>query len=144
MADPRTGFGARISIVVVSPAVTATFSEVEITPSGIQGDEKIDTTTNDNTRLKSYIAGDLVESTDASFSADYNLSKKAEILSIINIAGTVTLTDKLGNTEVKNGWLTSAMPEALVAGQSPKMACTISFEGEDSTGTNNDSITIAI
>ena len=143
MADPNTGFGNRIEVAVTSPAVTLTFLEKSVTPGGFEGDDEIDTATNASTRFNSREPGDLVTKTDMTASVVYKLSDISDIKSIINIAGTVTRTDKLGNTDVDNGWIKSFVPDELVKGEQPTATLTISYEGEDAAGDDNQVISIA-
>jgi len=130
-------------VAVTSPAVTATFLEKGVTPSGLEGDDNIDTATNASTKFNSAEPGDLVTKTDLTARVVYKLSQKDEIKSIMQIPGVVTLTDKLGNTSVDNGWIKGFVADELVKGEQPTATLTIGYEGEDSTGTDNEVNTIA-
>jgi hypothetical protein len=140
MARHTTGFGTTISIT--ADAKTVTFEEVTVTYPGIQGNEKIEQTSNQNTGYKSYVPGDLKEVTDTSATVFYSTDEWADILAIINISGALTLTfkngDSIGDTDA---WLVSAVPTGATINERPTMDIVVSFAGETDAGVATQTVT---
>ncbi len=142
MTIHATGYGTLVKIVTTTPVVTLELEETDVTPPGVQGNEKIEQTSNRNTAFKSYAPGDLKENTDLAFTAYYDSAKWEDIKSIINVEGVLTLTFKngaiIGDT---SAWLVSALPTGQTINNRPTMDCIISFAGEDAAGVETQSVT---
>lgn len=141
MARQTTGFGTLIKVVTTSPAVTLELEETEVTPQGYQGNSPVEQTSMRNTKFRSFEPGDLIQKTDLQFTAYYDEDQLSDIKSIINVKGTITVTFKTGGTLVDTGWLVSAVPTGRSIGNRPTASFVVSFEGEDSSGTDNEAIT---
>lgn len=142
MARHTTGFGTTLTMTVTSPAVTLTFEEVSVTYPGIQGNEKIEQTSNQNTAFKSYEPGDLKEITDVQATVYYSTDDWDDIVSIINVKGTLAIAFKNGDSiSDTDAWLVSATPTGATINERPTMDVVFSFPGEDSAGASSFSVT---
>ena len=142
MSRHITGFGTKVKFTVVAPAVTLELEEIDVTPQGVQGNEKIEQTSNRNVKHKSYKPGDLSEITDGSFTCYYDTDQWDDIKSIINIEGALEVLFKNGDKiDDTAAWLVSAIPTGQTIGNRPTMDCVFSSEGEDSSGSETQTVT---
>ncbi len=96
------------------------FWEKEVQPPGFDGGDKIDTTTMFNTLYRTAAARTLIEVTDGSALAAYDPLVLTEILSLINVEGSITIHFPDLSTLDFFGFLKSFVPQALVPGTQPE------------------------
>ena len=111
------GFSTKIAFSV-DPDVS--FWEVTVKPPGIDGGEKIDTTTMFNGALKTFAARTLKQLTDGGASAAYDPQAYLDILSLVNVEGSVTVHWPDGSTLDFYGYLNKFEPGDNTEGEMPK------------------------
>jgi len=139
MANETTGFGIRVQ-VTPDGGSAVTFKETEVTVQGYEGDEKIEQTTNANTKFRSFEPGDLIEKTALSGTGTYDPDQLASYKAALQIKGDVEVTFKSGRKLTDRGWLRSFTPTGASRGNMPLATFTLEFEGEDASGTDNEAV----
>lgn len=118
------GFSIKIAFAV-DPDIS--FWEKTVTPPGIDGGDKIPTTTQHNVAWRTFAARALKELTDGSINAAYDPEVIEQINSIINQPGEITIHFPDTSKLVVYGYLKSFTPAALSEGEQPTADITIVF-----------------
>lgn len=105
--------------------------EMEVQPAGLDGGDKIDTTTMHNARWRTAAARSLITSTDGSFKCAYDPAVATEILNLLNEPGSITYHYPDGSTMDVWGYLKSFEPDALVEGSMPSATVSICHTNTD-------------
>lgn len=107
--------------------------EREVTPPGIDGGPKIDTTTMLNTTYRTYHPQSLITVDDGAGNVAYDPDVLGDILANINVIQSITYTFRDGTTETVWGHLQSFKPSALAIGQMPMASIAIATDNVDPT-----------
>lgn len=109
--------------------------EKTVKPPGLDGGDKIPTTTMHNTARRTFAARNLYEASDSSFKFGYdpNAFSAAEARGQINVETTITITFPDGSTYADYGYLQKIEFDDLAEGTNPEGTATIVFTGEDPT-----------
>ncbi len=99
--------------------------EVEVTPPGKEGGDKIDVTTMHNTARRTYAPRTLVEGTDGSFTCGYDPACSSQIDAIINKPMSITCHYPNGDAEAFFGYLKTFQPQGMSIGGFPTANVTI-------------------
>ncbi len=99
--------------------------EIEVTPPGADGGDKIETTTMHNTRRRTFAPRALITTTDGAMRVAYDPNVYTEILNIINEPGSITYHLPDGSTVDVWGFLKEFTPDGLVEGSMPTANCVI-------------------
>lgn len=99
--------------------------EKTVTPPGVDGGDKIATTTQHNVAWRTYAARALKELLDGSFNAAYDPEVYDQVVAIVNVEGEITIHFPDGSKLVFYGYLKSFVPAALTEGEQPTADCTI-------------------
>lgn len=98
----ESGQGTKITFSAV-PGLSVW--EKETTPPGIEGGDPVDNTNHFNTVWRTKAARKLKELTDTSFSGFYNTSLYTDLLTVVNVEQTITVTFPDGGTLAFFGYL---------------------------------------
>ena len=98
--------------------------------------DKVDVTTDQTTKTKAYLPGDLPETTDSSLTTILDYADMNKVLAIIGQQGTITFTDSFTGYKVTcaNAWFASYEPNDANLTANPEATITIQFAGGE-TGT---------
>lgn len=99
--------------------------ETEVTPPGIEGGDKIDTTTMFNTTYRTGAPRNLKELTQVQFTAAYDPAIYNQIDNLVNQEGAITVRFPDGSTESFFGYLRSFQPNGNQEGVMPTAQCTV-------------------
>lgn len=99
--------------------------EIEVTPPGIDGDEKVDQTTMWNSTWRTFAPGALATMTPISVNVAYDPECYDQILAIRNTNGWITVHFPNGDTLDFVGFLKSFIPQANTINGRPTAAMTI-------------------
>jgi len=99
------------------------FWEKTVTPPGIDGEEKIDTTTMFNTTWRTFAARQLKTLTDGSLTAAYDPKVIAQINALVNVTTEITLHYPDSSNIKFYGYLKSFTPGELSEGEQPEADC---------------------
>lgn len=107
--------------------------EKTVKPPGIDGGEKIPTTTMHNEERRTFASRALYELTDSTFKFGYdpNAFAQTQARGLINRETTVTITFPDGSTLADYGYLQKIEFDDLADGTNPEGTATIVFTGED-------------
>lgn len=105
--------------------------EIEVTPPGLDGRDKIDTSTMHNVTWKTFAPRALIESTDSQIRCAYDPSVLTEILNLINEPGSITYHYPDGSTVDVWGYLRSFEPDGLVEGTMPTANVVVVVTNQD-------------
>lgn len=108
--------------------------EKTVTPPGIDGGDPIDTTTQHNEEWKTQDAPGLKMMTGSSFTAAYDPAVFDDIVALINVHTTITITFPDGSTLAFFGWLRSFEPDGMSEGEQPEATVNIEAANQDATG----------
>lgn len=122
------GFSTRIGFSADSDVQMA---EKEVTPPGVSGGGAIDVTTMLNTSFRTMSPKQLQTLSDASFEAAYDPAFYDEILAMVNINQTITVTFPDAGTLVFRGWIDEFAPNRVVEGEQPTAEVTVVVSNRD-------------
>jgi hypothetical protein len=105
-----------------------------VNPPGIDGGGGIDTTTMENTRVRTKKPKKLVEITDGEFKAAYAVAVINDIIDLIQELDTITVTFEDGDAWEMWGWLDSFVPDEVEEGAQPVATCKFLCSGESDVG----------
>lgn len=108
--------------------------EKTITPPGLDGGAKIDTTTMFNQLLRTYALRQLKEQTDMSFTCAYDPGVLTDLYALVNVPTTVTVRFPNGRCWSFFGGLTKFEPGALEEGKQPEATVTVVATNQDTSG----------
>lgn len=117
-SGPRLQDGFR-TYIASSLNPTAAFWEVDVKPPGMDGKEPIDTTTMHNVKWRSMAPRQLITLTPSSGKAAYDPVIYTDLLSILNIPCSWTVTFPNGDLLSFFGWLQKFETESLEEGKMP-------------------------
>lgn len=107
--------------------------EISATPPGVDGGDAVDTTTMWNTTYRTKAPRTLKELTDSSFKAAYDPAVLTQIIALINVATTITITFSDGSTWAFYGYLKSFEPDEITEGEMPSATCNIIATNTDTS-----------
>ncbi len=110
------------------------FWEKSVTPPGIDGGDAVETHTMHNTVWRTMASRTLQTMTEASASVAYDPATYDEIIALINVETTITVTFADGSTLAFFGYLRTFEPDECVEGTQPTATITIQ-------PTNRDTVT---
>lgn len=105
--------------------------EIEVTPPGVDGGDKIDTTTMHNDRWRTNKHRSLMELTDGAFTCAYDPAVLDQIVEMINVRDEITVTFPDGSTWAFWGYMRVFEPDSLKEGEMPTATVTITPTNED-------------
>lgn len=126
----KLGDGFKCLIVFANDTDIALWMD-EITPPAWEGDEPVETTTQDNNVLRTYSPGSLSRIPDATFTCLYDPAVYDQIREIINDPTTVTYIFPNHDTYALYGYLRMFVPDALSRGNRAQATATITFTNQD-------------
>lgn len=109
------------------------FWEKTVKPPGLDGGDAIDITTMHNTTWRTFAARDLKTLTEMSTTVAYDPDVYDEILAIINLEGSITVTFPDGSTLDFFGYLRTFEPNDVSEGSQPEATITIQPTNYDPT-----------
>ena len=121
------GFRSKIAFAA-DPDVS--FWEKSVKPPGIDGGDKIDTTTMHNLVSRTFAPHSLHETTDITVSAAYDTRLYDNILALVNINGWISVHFPDGSVLNIVGYLKSVEFNELAEGQQPECTITICVTNE--------------
>ena len=107
--------------------------EKTVQPPGLDGGEKIDTTTQHNTTYRTFAPRALVTGSDCKFKCAYDPTAYTSILAVINEPTTITVTFPDGSTVAFYGYLQAFQPDAMEEGKQPEADVNIVCTNYDHT-----------
>ena len=99
--------------------------EMTVTPPGVDGGEAVDTSTMHNTTWRTKHFRDLIELTESSFVAAYDPVVLDQIILLVNVNTTVTITFPDGSTWAFFGGMRKFEPQEITEGEMPRATVTI-------------------
>lgn len=124
----KDGFSTKITFAT-KPAIS--LWEKTVTPPGIDGGDAIEQTTMHNTTWRTFASRSLKTLTDASFTAAYDPICFTDLLALINLETTITVTFPDGSTYAFYGYLRTFEPQEVSEGEQPEANCTITCTNFD-------------
>lgn len=118
----RNGFRTKVTFAA-DPDIS--LWEREVTPMGVDGGEAVDTTTMWNDAYQTKAPRELSDLTDGQMVVAFQEASLTQILAIINVETTITLTYPDLSTEAFFGWLRTFVRNAFVRGTMP--TATVAF-----------------
>lgn len=118
----RNGYQTKISFAANADV---NLWERQVTPPGLDGGDKIDTTTMFNSEAKTSSPQALYEMLDSGMVCGYDESVLPDIIDLLNVETTITIEMPDGGTWAFYGALRSATPNANSNGSLPEMTCVI-------------------
>lgn len=116
----RNGFRTKVTFAL-DPDIS--LWEIEVTPPGADHGEAVDTTTMWNTALMTKAPQDLTELLEGSMVVAFQEASWTQIMAIIGIETTITITYPDLSTEAFFGWLRSFVRGPFVRGTMPTATC---------------------
>lgn len=113
------------TLVTLSALPSISFWEKEVTPPGMDGGDEIDQTTMFNVAFTTSAPRKLKTMTEMSLTASYDPVVYTNLLAVINVKQTITVTYPDGSTEAFFGFVKNSEKDALVNGTQPSMTITI-------------------
>lgn len=107
--------------------------EKSVTPGGIDGGDKIPTTTQHNSAWRTYAARQLKEMTDGGITCAYDVQVYTQIIALVNVETLITVTFPDGSTMDAYGYLKSFVPGALEEGSPPEAEVVVVFTNRHPT-----------
>jgi hypothetical protein len=141
MSYQDDGFGTRIT---VTANATHTFEETAVTPTGFEGDDPVEQTSNNNTKFRSFAPGALITKSSATATVYYEKDKVEAIYADLQIPGTITVTFEDTSDFTDNGWMQSFVPDEQSGGERPTATLTIAWEGESAAGADSYTYTAEV
>ena len=116
------GFSSKLTL-----AASAAISlwETEVTPPGMEGGDRIDVTTMHNTTVMTFVPQALIDMTESSMTVGYDPNCYNQILALMNVETTITITWADGSTLAFYGYLRNFAPTGLVRGTMPTATVTV-------------------
>ena len=131
----RDGFGTWGTLITFASDANVTFWEKGVQPPGIDGGDNIEASTMHNVNWRTFGVPGLKTLTDGSTRVAYDPSVFDEIVALINVEDTITVTFPNGDTLAFYGRLRSFEPDELVEGSQPE--ATANFAPTNWDATNN-------
>lgn len=119
------------SLITFAADTNVSLWEIDVTPPGMDGGDAIDTTTMWNNSVRTKAPRALKTITDGSINCGYDPVVKTQLLALVNVNTTITITYPDGSTEAFFGFLKAATPNSLAEGTLPQMACTFVATNSD-------------
>ncbi len=107
--------------------------EKNVTPPGVDGGDAIEQTTMHNTTWRPMAPRQLKTLTEFEMTCAYDPGVITQLVSLINVETTVTVTFNDGTTWAFYGFLKSFEPEELSEGEQPTASCTVVPTNRDPT-----------
>lgn len=145
MAYQMTGYNIQVSFSLLEGV---TLHCKSVTPPSMEAGEPIDVTTNSTVGLKAYVAPDLAEPGEMSFTAAYDPAMDTQVKAILGKKGITTITyGECSNRatsesyQFEDTYIKSWAPQAMTMGTMPEVQITIgfpggTFDGSDASGGN--------
>lgn len=113
--------------------------EKTVQPLGVEGGEKVDITTMHNVDVRTYAPRFLKDIADGQMTVAYDPAVLTQILALVNVAQSITITFPDGSTWTFFGYLRNFQPAALQEGTQPEATCTFVATNVD-TSDNSESV----
>jgi len=113
------------SLVTIAADTNIDFWEKTSQPPGLDGGEPIPITTMHNVLYRTFVARELITLTPISFTAAYDPAVYDQILAVLNVHTTITVSFSDGSTIAFYGYLQKFEAAALVEGTQPEATITI-------------------
>lgn len=120
-------------LITISGNTTVSFWEKTVTPPGVDGGDAIDQTTMHNVDWRTFASRSLMTLTEAKTKAAYDPNLYTQLLTLINVEGTITVTFMDGSTLAFYGYLRNAQPAEVSEGTQPEIDITIQPTNFDPT-----------
>lgn len=113
------------TLLTFSEDSTVLFRVKEMTPPGIDGGGSIDVTTMSNETWRTFMPKALKTLTESSLTVQYDPAIYDDILTMLQVNQSITVTFPDESTLVFWGWVDKFAPERLVEGEMPTATITI-------------------
>lgn len=119
--------------------------EMATTPPGIDGGDPIDTTTFFNVTYRTQAPRRLKQMTETSFTAAYDPAVLTQVVALVNVETTITITFMDGSTWAAFGWLQTFEPQEATEDEMPTADCTIAFgNANPTTGAEDGPVVVSV
>ena len=122
------------SLITIALDVDIQLWEKAVTPPGYSGGDEIDITTMHNTTYRTKAPRSLIDLTNGSMTCGWKGTAYTQLLAVLNIETTITVTFPNGSTLAFFGYLKSATPNELAEGSMPELSCEFVATNRDSAG----------
>src|SRR3982750_2817179 len=119
------------TLITFAGAPAVLLREKTVTPFGLDGGEKVDTTTMRNTTVRTYAPQHLIEATDINVTCAYDPAVLTQLIAMINVRDLISITHSDGHAWDFFGHLKSAIPNENSIGEQPTIALVISQNNVD-------------
>lgn len=120
--------GQGIRIVLVNQGLV--FYEKSVQPSGVEGGDPINITTNDNTAYESQAPRTLRMRMQSQSVVTYDSTDKAAYEAAVDQSDSIRIDYPDDTTELYVGWLRSFIPDSAENGSQPQATAIFEYEGE--------------
>lgn len=124
----KTGHKTLISLGGVN------FEEIEVTPPGVNGGGKIDTTTQRNDEWRTAVPKELKDLDDMNVTVAYDASKLGTIYDLCNVNQLITVTFPDGSTMAFWGFLNTFKPTGLTSDNRPQASAVFAVTNSNDAG----------
>lgn len=136
--DRVTPVGTRLgnghaTLITLAADTDVSFWEVSVKPFGLDGGEMVNTSTMHNTTVHTKAPSALIDITDATGSAAYDPAVLDQILALLNVPTTVTITHPNGDQWAAYGCLRMFDPDENEEGTMPTASYAIGFTNTNPT-----------
>src|SRR5688572_8154423 len=113
------------SLVTIGADPDCSVWEKTVNPPGVDGGDSIEQTTMHNDDWRTFAPRSLKTLTESTFKASYDPIYFTQLLLLINVRTTITITWREGSTLAFYGYLKAFIPDELAEGTQPEATVTI-------------------
>jgi len=121
------------TLITIASDTDISFWEKTVTPPGIEGGERVEQTTMHNTTWLTFRPQELADLTECTIVAAYDPDAYDEILAVLNVETTITVTFPDGSTLAFFGYLRTFTPSENARGSQPEATIVIGPTNWDSS-----------
>ncbi len=133
------------TLVTFAADTDISFWEKAITPPGLEGGDPIDTTTMHNDTYRTMASRALKTMTPFQMTAGYDPAILTQVLALINVETTVTVTFPDGSTWAFYGFLKNFVPGQLVEGTFPEATIeVVPTNADPTTGAEEAAVLVSV